>query len=495
MRKRTCTLLLLLITLAAASLAQADGRAYYEIFPASFYDANADGVGDLNGIEEKIDYLVALGVEGIWLMPIHPSPSYHKYDVLDYYGVDSTYGTLDDFASLADALHQANMTLLLDLVLNHTSSQHPWFLSAIESLPIEPCGEDTCSETPYCRAHNPYVAYYHFSQESTPGWHTVPQAEGWYYLGHFTHEMPDLNLANPDLRAEIQSICAFWLVQGADGFRLDAVPHYFEENVEENNAFVAWLMESLRAVKPDVYVVGEVWKDAGSIARYYESGISSIFNYPFSGAEGAIVSAIRSKKGASLAQKADAWQKTVQSFPNAVDAPFLSNHDNARIAGTLMQKPENLKLAASLYLTLPGSPFLYYGEEIGMTGSGKDENKRLPMLWDTDASPGYCLPPPNADQVASTLGSVQAQLSSADSLLAHYQRLLALRKEHSALRSGTLQAIDGGNSAICAYTVTDENESLLVLHNLGKEPLRVDLFGQTFAIDPAETIIQPLDRP
>lgn len=493
--RRSTALLLALILLLPASLAGADQRAYYEIFPASFYDANGDGHGDLAGIEAKLDYLVNLGVGGVWLMPVHPSPSYHKYDATDYYAVDPAYGTLEDFASLAAGLHARDMTLLLDLVINHTSSQHPWFLSATQSLAVEPCGQATCSLDPLCRDHNPYVLYYHFAQENTPGWHTVPNAEGWYYMGHFTYEMPDLNLANAEALAEVQAICAFWLDMGVDGFRLDAVPHYFEENVTENNAFVAWLMDTLRGLKPDVYVVGEVWKDAGSIARYYESGISAIFNYPFSGAEGAIVSAIRGKKGASFAQKAADWQHTLSAFPGAVDAPFLSNHDNARIAGTLMRNPDTLKLAASLYLTLPGTPFLYYGEEIGMTGSGRDENKRLPMVWGSAETPGVCQPPPNADQTADSLGSVAAQLTDDDSLLSHYQYLLSLRKTHTALQNGSIVPIDSGNAALCAYTLANDAETLLVVHNLGKAAATLVYLGHTYTVPSLGSVVEPVSPP
>lgn len=490
MRKRLCALLLMLCLLAPAALAE--GRVYYEIFPASFYDGDGDGRGDLAGILEQLDYLEDLGVGGLWLMPIHPSPTYHKYDVTDYYAVDPAYGTVEDVRALAGALQARGMTLLLDMVLNHSSNQHPWFLSAVESLPVAPCGEEICTHDPLCREHNPYVEYYHFAQENTPGWHTIPGAPGWYYMGHFTWEMPDLNLDNETLRAEILDICAYWLDIGADGFRLDAVPHYYEENVARSSAFVAWLMVELRAIDPEIYVVGEVWKDAGSIARYYESGISSLFNFPFSGAEGVIVSAIRNRRGAGYAQKAADWQAVWTQFPGASDAPFLSNHDNARIAGTLMQNEQTLKLAASMYLTLPGTPFVYYGEEIGMTGSGRDENKRLPMLWDTQESPGYCLPPQNADQTAKTLGSVTAQRTREDSLLNHYRALLALRQAHSALRNGEIQVIDTGDGTVCAYTLTDESETVLVLHNLGRKEATVTAEGEEYTLPAQGSLVKGL---
>lgn len=487
---RKCLAILVLCCLLAPS-ALADNRTYYEVFVASFYDSNGDGTGDLPGVQAQLDYLDALGVQGLWLMPIHPSPSYHKYNVNDYVAVDPAYGTVEDVAALADAMHERDMTLLLDLVINHSSSEHPWFLSAIKSLPVEPCGEAVCTQNPLCRAHNPYVDYYHFSDTSISGWRTVPGASGWWYEAWFDYTMPDLNLDNEALRADILDICRFWFDQGVDGFRLDAILHYYGEDVGRNNAFLAWFMESLRAMKPDVYVVGEAWKDAGTIAQYYDSGISALFNFPFSGAEGEIVAAIRNKKGASFAKKAEAWQAMWSVHPGASDAPFLSNHDNARIAGTLMRKTENLKMAASMYLTLPGTPFLYYGEEIGMTGSGRDENKRLPMLWDTAESPGYCLPPRGADQEATFQGSVAEQLADPDSLLSHYQSLLALRKAHSALRNGVIAVIDTGNPAVCAYTLTDDTEVVYVLHNLGKADATVEIDGVAVTLPSMTSLISP----
>lgn len=446
----------------------ADTRVYYEIFPASFYDGNGDGVGDLDGIRAQIPYLKELGADGVWLMPIHPSPTYHKYDVLDYYAVAPEYGGISSFETLAEALHKEGMALLIDLVLNHSSSRHPWFLSALESLPVEPCGQPVCGMDPLCRAHNPYVRYYHFTQDAALGWRAAPGVPGWFYEGVFTAEMPDLNLDDEALRAEILRICAYWLDKGADGFRLDAAQHYFGEDVKQNNAFLRWLMGELRAIKPDVYVVGEVWMDAGTIAQYYESGISSLFNFPFAGADGMIVKAIRAQNGAAFSRKAADWQAKWAAYPGASDAPFLSNHDMARIAGTLAQKPEKLKLAASLYLTLPGTPFLYYGEEIGMTGSGRDENKRLPMLWDLDDLTGQCLPPRDADQTTLALGAVRDMLNDDGSLLRHYQTLLSLRKAYPALQSGILTPLETESPAICAYTLAHEGQTVYVLHNLSE---------------------------
>lgn len=452
MKGKFLAVLLLACLLSACASAE---DVFYEIFPGSFYDSNGDGIGDIRGVLAKIDYIESLGVKGVWLTPIHPSPTYHKYDVIDYLSVDPSLGTVEDVQALADALHSRNMILLSDLVLNHTSDQNPWFKTAINAL-----AQSDLS--------NPFIAYYHFENKAVPGWHAVPDAPGWYYEGSFSSRMPDLNLDHEPVREEILRICRYWMSQGVDGFRLDAVLFYYAEHTARNIAFLQWLMENLREIKPDVYVVGEVWKDAGTIGQYYESGISSLFNFPFAGPEGAIVKAIREGKGATLAKRIADWQSTWAGYPNASDAPFLSNHDIARIAGTLMQKPDQLKLAASLYLTMPGTPFLYYGEEIGMTGSGRDENKRLPMLW-SDDSTGACEPPEMSDQFSKSLGTVEAQLMDPDSLLNHYRTLIALRKQYPAFQNGILRPLDTGNPALCAYALDYGDETVYVLHNLCKK--------------------------
>lgn len=468
----------------------ADGRVYYEIFPASFYDDNGDGMGDLAGITRKVEYLKDLGVGGLWLMPVHPSPSYHKYDVLNYYAIDPAYGTMEDFETLVQTLRRNDMVLLMDLVLNHTSGGHEWFVSAIKSLAQEPCGREVCTGQTPCRAHNPYCAYYNFTTDAGLGWHEVPGAPGWYYEGGFSRDMPDLNLENPAVLREIEQIAAFWLGKGVGGFRLDAAAHYIGQSVEKNTAFLAWFMQTVHAISPDAYVVGEVWMDGGTIAQYYGSGISSLFNFPFSAADGAIVGALRSKKGAGFAQKAQAWQEALANTPAAVDSPFLSNHDQARVGGSLLQKPAKLKMAASMYLLLPGTPFMYYGEEIGMTGSGRDENKRLPMVWAEEDDTGLCRPPAGADQRAKWLADVAQSRADEHSLLNHYRALLHLRAQYPALQRGRLTAVDTGEAALCAYRLAHEGTTLLVLHNLGDEPVQVDIGPAQLVADLGEEGVQ-----
>jgi len=424
----------------------------YEIFVASYADGDGDRRGDLIGLREKLPYLASLHVDGLWLMPINPSPSYHKYDVTDYLAIDPAYGTMADFEELAESCRQIGISLILDLVINHSSNQHPWFLAACQSLKD---GLDS-----------PYRDYYLFNQSTG---HPVPDLPGWYYQGNFGPHMPELNLDNPQVREEIKAIMSFWLQAGADGFRLDGTTHYYEDNMSKNVAFLRWLRQEAQAIKPDVYFVAEAWKPEVTILGMYQSGIDSLFNFSFAGATGLLAEALRNQKGQSLAGKVADWQTRVKQVnPQALDAPFLSNHDMGRSSGYLMYNQQKIKLAAALYLTLPGIPYLYYGEEIGMSGSGRDENKRLPMLWSNDESLN-CLPPLKIDQAQRLKTGVDEQAQDPLSLLNFYRNILAIRGAHPLLKDALVEAVDLGDQALAAWRCKGESETLLVIHNLSEK--------------------------
>lgn len=203
-------------------------RTYYEVFVYSFYDSDGDGIGDLKGLTENLDYIndgdpetdTDLGCNGIWLMPVMPSTTYHKYDVTDYEAIDPEYGTMDDFTTLVDGCHKRGINVIIDFVMNHTSSQHEWFQTAYQYLQSLPEGaEPDASECPY-------VDYYNFSKEKLGGYYPVDGTD-WYYEGQFWSEMPDLNWDNEALKTEFEQIVQFWLDLGVDGFRLDAVKEFY----------------------------------------------------------------------------------------------------------------------------------------------------------------------------------------------------------------------------------------------------------------------------
>jgi alpha-amylase len=446
--------------------------AVYEVFVASFYDSDGDGMGDLKGLMAKLPYIQSLGAKNIWMMPVFPSPSYHKYDTTDYCAIDPAYGTLADFDSLAAACKSAGMTLIMDLALNHTSSMHPWFLSACASLPVAPCGQAVCTSVPLCREHNPYVKYYHFTYGS--GGHPVPGAEGWYYLGNFGPKMPDLDLDNPAVRTEIQKTLAFWIARGAGGFRLDATVYYYEQSIVKNTEFLAWLNTEAKAIDPGCYLVAEAWTDRNAILSMAASGIDGFFAFPFANTDGYLTVKVQKADGAGLAAVAADWQnELLKANPKALSAPFLSNHDMGRSAGMLRLNIVREKQAAAVYLLLPGTPYLYYGEEIALTGSGRDENKRLPMLWSASDKTGECLPPPLSDQAQRQKMGVIKQEADAGSLLTFYKRILYIRNACEPRLMGPMSAIDTGSGAVMAYTCGENGKTITVTHNLSDKETAV----------------------
>lgn len=254
-------------------------RIYYQVFLRSFYDSNGDGIGDIQGLIQKLDYIQELGAEGIWLLPIHPSPSYHKYDVLDYYAIDPVYGNMKDFKELLSEAKARDIKVLIDLVLNHTSWDIDWFTKARKGK------------------ENKYRDYYVWKEaerieEEEHNWHTLPEEQGMIgspekYYGFFWKGMPDLNFDNPEVRAVCKEIGRFWLEEvGVDGFRLDAAlhiyPFYSKHRAIHLDKTIQWWQEfkaAMEAIKPDVFLVGEVWESRATTTRFYENALHAVFNF------------------------------------------------------------------------------------------------------------------------------------------------------------------------------------------------------------------------
>ncbi|GAB3917939.1 alpha-amylase family glycosyl hydrolase [Larkinella terrae] len=453
---------------------------HYEIFVRAFCDSNGDGIGDLNGVTSKLDYLKDLGISAIWLMPINPSPSYHMYDVTDYYGIAPEYGTMDDFRRLVSEAHRRGMKVILDFVINHTSRRHPWFVEACK-------GKD-----------NPYHDWYVWmtqkeidslniatreitadSQEKNP-WHRVPGApfsEKYYAL--FWSGMPDLNYDNPKVREEIYKAGKFWLTDvGVDGFRLDAARHIYPDWEEpKNHQFWEEFGQVMEAAKPGVYTVGEVWTRAERIAPYFR-GLKANFNFDLSLALQEIP--YKERDTAEVVQMlARNHSIFAEVNPNFIDAIMLSNHDQSRIGSLLNGNQNHLKVAANLLLTLPGNPYVYYGEEIGMLGAKPDENIREPFLWDEKKKdrersrwrrPSY--------STDATVMPLAQQQTDPDSLYNHYKRLIHFRNSHPVLNDNLskLEVSEIRQKNVIAFTRKSKNRSVLVIHNLTKRRLDVVLY-------------------
>ncbi|HEX6559939.1 MAG TPA: alpha-amylase family glycosyl hydrolase [Longimicrobiales bacterium] len=440
------------------------GGVCYEIFVRSFFDSDGDGVGDLRGITQKLDYINDgnattdrdLGANCIWLTPVAQSPSYHGYDISNYYQINRDFGTNDDFRQLVAEAHKRGIRVLFDLVLNHTASDHPYFRSAI------------------LNAASPYHDWYEWSPVQrklstwqAPVWHPAGTRNE-FYFGLFWSGMPDLNLRNPAVTAEAEKIARFWLEQmGVDGFRFDAVQNFFESGDSVRNVppIHEWLRDysaALQRIKPDVYTVGEVWETVDVQSTYYPDQLTSYFTFEVADA---LINAIRT---GSATQLLPLLTKVQSTFPPLRWSPFLRNHDQTRTMSEFNGDVARNKLATTLLLTLPGLPFLYYGEEIGMTGlkAYGDLRIRTPMQWTRTKAVGFTTGLPwEPLQPDSFTANVEAQENDATSLLNVTRRMIHLRTRLPALGAGDFVALQSPAGTI-AYARRSDSQSVVVVANL-----------------------------
>ena len=443
----------------------------YEIWPRSFKDSDGDGNGDFNGMTSKLDYLKDFGVDAIWLTPVFEAPSYHGYDFQDFYSVERDYGTMAEFERFIDQSHSRGIKVILDLVLNHISDQHEWFLKSARK---EPGYEDYF----VWRDQRPAGWGQAWSDKANPEavWHWNATRKAYYY-GAFGGSQPDVNLRNPKVVAELDALAAFWLKKGVDGFRLDAVRYAIEDGPLSQQAdtqatldYWTGFTQRVKAINPDALLVGEAWAALQTTGRYRNGGkgLDAAFDFDF----GNIIIDILNPKAvrradfgtlgnSDISQKRESlWanlQQRAAAAPMGYFSPFLTNHDQNRIMHTLEKDAAKARIAASLLLTSPGTAYLYYGEEIGLSqhSIGEDRYRRAPMQWNDDANAGFNatgrswidLPAPQGyrgDQGAwwSTYWkqqrdkghSVAAQQADPASLYSHYKRLLAVRRQNPNLQ-------------------------------------------------------------
>ena len=448
-------------------------RVWYEVFVYAFCDSDGDGIGDLQGLRSKLPYLKELGVGGLWLMPIHPSTTYHKYNVSDYYQIDPQYGTMADFEALMADCQALGIRVILDLVVNHTGSEHPWFQEAVQYLRSLPEGAEPNAED--CK----YVDYYFFSTDSTAV-RAPKEVSGtaWWYEAPFSYDMPDLNLDNPAVRQEVEAVMAFWMEKGVAGFRLDAAKEFFSGNTTKNVEVLSWLQQAATAIRPDAYMVAEVWDSFANVTKYYESGITSVFNYPFGNSDGKITAVIRGAGNekvvntyATALEKAD--KAYLEANPDYIDAPFLSNHDVGRILGFALREEGRVKLAGAMNIFMGGSVFIYYGEELGMAGSGNDPSKRLPMYWNDQEMTQLA---PEASAQEHPFGSLENQQDDDSSIYNYYRQAIAIRNALPVISHGRTTAETALNiGCVSAVRKTWEEESCIILMNISPDGAAVDL--------------------
>jgi glycosidase len=442
-----------------------DSAVCYEIFIRSFYDSDGDGIGDINGMIEKLDYIndgdptttTDLGANCIWLMPVSDATSYHGYDVTDYFTVHPEYGTNDDFKRFVAAANERGIKVIIDLVLNHTSVEHPWFQEALRD------------------PNSPYRDYYLWSQDKPPYrgpfgnnevWHKSPVADEYYY-GVFWSGMPDLNYRNPAVTAEAQRISLFWIEEmGVDGFRLDAIKHMIEyqaaqaDTVETHN----WLREYrqfLDSRAPGIFTIGEIY-DGGprTLAPYYPDQMHYYFEFE-------VAAAIRTASNIGLARTyINAVQAAYTELPFQRWSAFLTNHDQNRVMSGFRDDMAKGKIAALALLTLPGMPFIYYGEEIGMVGVKPDEDIRTPMQWTKEEGAGFTAGIPwRNPQQDYPVKNVAMQDEDPDSILNTYRRLVNLHINTPALAVGDFTPLTTSSSSVGAFLRQADTQVALVLIN------------------------------
>jgi glycosidase len=445
---------------------------WYEIFVRSFSDSNGDGIGDLKGVANKLNYLQQLGIKGIWLMPINPSPSYHGYDVTDYTSVNPDYGTLDDLTTLLDEAHKRGIKVIMDLVVNHTSSQNPWFVDSA-------AGKGSAHRDWYTWAEDKGMNTDSLGPSGQKVWHESGES---HFLGVFADSMPDLNLDNAEVRKEMVGIGQYWLKLGVDGFRLDAAKHIYEDFQSSADDPDTWkkdkswwqeFRQGMDAVNKEAYLVGEIWDSSSIVGPFLDHALDSGFNFDLSGQ---LLDSARTERASAIGSTLNRIYRffSKQSGGAFVDAPFLTNHDGNRVMSEMAGDLNHAKMAASLLLTMPGNPFVYYGEEIGMEGKKPDERIREPIIWASDrSSDGQTSW--EADESNANTRSVEEQLGDPNSLLNHYKKLIAWRNEEPVLGDGGIASFETKDEGILAYARIGGETQLLVVNNLTGEAKSVDL--------------------
>lgn len=436
---------------------------FYEVFVRSFYDGNGDKKGDFSGLKEKIPYFNELGINALWLMPINSSDTYHGYDVRDYYNTEEDYGTLQEFEDFISEAHKNGIKIIIDLVINHSSDKNQWFL---ESQKTE---------------KNNYTDYYIWETvfDDTTYWSTANNKK---YYHNFSSDMPDLNFRNKLVRDDIKKVAKFWINKGIDGFRLDAARHIddFDPDVTHN-----WWQEFnsyVKTISKDCFLVGENWitNDSEQMALYFKD-LDSSFNFDIAGkivsmAKGSFCNIITSIK--------DTHAKYKNSSENFIDCTFITNHDQSRVASEVNGNINKIKLAASLLLTLPGTPFIYYGEELGQLGETQHDNIREPFDWYKSAQGvgmtamegffnpmKYTFPDDNI--------SFEEQKNVEGSIFEYYKKLIEIRKSNRCFfYSENFQHI-GDSKLYCAYKITGEGTNFFVINYLGEKSKELILKKET----------------
>jgi maltose alpha-D-glucosyltransferase/alpha-amylase len=488
---------------------------FYEIHLRGFYDGDGDGSGDFRGLTEKLDYLQWLGVDCIWLLPMYQSPLRDGgYDIADFFSVHEDYGVIEDVRRFIDETHQRGMRIIADLVMNHTSSDHPWFQEARSSPDSPKRNWYVWSDTKE-RYQDARII---FIDTETSNW-TWDEQAGAYYWHRFFHHQPDLNYDEPEVQEAMLDVLRFWLDLGLDGFRLDAVPYLFErdgtncENLEETHAYLRRVRREVDENYPDRVLLAEANQWPADVVDYFGDGdeCQMAFHFPVMPR---MFMAARREDATPILEILD---QTPPIPDNCQWGLFLRNHDELtlemvtdderdymykeyakdprmrlnlgirrRLAPLLDNGRAEIELMTAILFSLPGSPVLYYGDEIGMGDNvylGDRDGVRTPMQWTGDRNGGFSTAdfaqlyaPPSMDPVYGFQAlNVEAQLRTPSSLLRWTHRFIALRKEHPVFGLGSYEPLRPSNKRIFAHVRRYEREVLLCVHNLARSAQAVEL--------------------
>lgn len=436
-------------------------QVFYQLFVRSFYDSNGDGIGDLQGVIQKLDYLndgdpatdTDLGVTALMLMPIFKATSYDGYDVEDYLEVESEYGTLDDLRQLLSLTSQRGMRVVLDFPINHTSVNHPWFIQASSQNP------GSLKSWYIWRSTNPGD----YSPYGGPLWHASGNE---YYYALYSKGKPDLNFRNDEVTNAIKEISDFWInEQGVDGFRMEGAGALIEEGdaIMFSNANLIWWRDYfsfVRNLDPSFLLIGDVPGLTTIAAPYADDRLDFCYEYELSSS---IFNGIKNQSPSAIREK---MIDVINRYPNSQYGVFLTNQFQNRTID-ILEDIEKSKLAASILLTLPGVPFVYYGEEIGLSGAGMAEEIRRPMQWNGGLNAGFSSGNPwfmiNPDY---SKVNVDQQNNETNSLLNHYKRLIKMRRKSQGLSKGSFEPVKSNDPRIFSYFRISNSDIILVIHNL-----------------------------
>lgn len=455
-------------------------RNWYEIYVGSFCDSNGDKVGDLKGVTSKLDYIKDLGFNGIWLMPINESPSYHKYDVKDYYAIDSSFGTMSDLEELISECHKRGIKIILDLVLNHSSIKNKWFNEA-------------------CMAHQKYLMghplnsrenqmkdfYSFYDGDSKPSGYAKVNGGAFYYECNFSTDMPEFNCDNELVLEEFEKIIDFYMVKGIDGFRLDAVKYYYYDNQNKSIELLSKISKWVKKNNSNGYVVGECWEGNSTISNYYKSGIDSFFNFSISTStpSSGIINSLN-LEGKMLNKYYDALLENIEVAGDYIPAPFLDNHDMNRFTTSNLS---DTKFKFALLQMMNGSTFTYYGDEVGMIGSNSgnspDQNVRIPILWGEKNGLGDCKAPSGTTKKEYPNPTVKEQMEDKNSIYSYYKKVLLIRNQNPEIARGKISLVkqDRDNKILVIKKMYNGSEIGIVFNFSPKEDLSINIKELGFA--------------